>query len=120
MELNWAPSTAAAVLDPVFKRWAERKAGRQRRVDAFLIRTIRTRRMIPYISRLRRALDESEPEAPKQKKKRKRRVVVESEEEEDDEDRRRRRTAVLARRGGRRVGSSPMSCEPAGHVFLVA
>ena len=35
LELNWAPSTAAAVLDPVFKRWAERKAGRQRRVDAF-------------------------------------------------------------------------------------
>ena len=84
LELNWAPSTAAAVLDPVFKRWAERKAGRQRRVDAFFDSYHSNKKNDTHASkRLRRALDESAPEeAPK---KRKRRVVVESEEDEEDD-----------------------------------
>ena len=87
LELNWAPSTASAVLDPVFKKWHERKAGRQRRVDAFFDSYHSNKKNDTHASkRLRRALDESEPEAPKQKKKRKRRVVVESEEDDDDDE----------------------------------
>ena len=110
MELNWAPSTAAAVLDPVFKRWAERKAGRQRRVDAFFDSYHSNKKNDTHASkRLRRALDETEPEAPKQKKKRKRRVVVESEEEEeeDDESARRRRDRGPRARRRRGARSSP-------------
>jgi DNA excision repair protein ERCC-5 len=64
LELNWAPSTAAAVLDPVFKKWAERKAGRQRRVDAFFDSYHSNQKNDTHASkRLRRALDEATPAA---------------------------------------------------------
>ena len=88
LELNWAPSTAAAVLDPVFKRWAERKAGRQRRVDAFFDSYHSNKKNDTHASkRLRRALDEAPAdESVPKKKRKKRRVVVESEDEDDDHD----------------------------------
>jgi len=88
LELNWAPSTAAAVLDPVFKRWAERKAGRQRRVDAFFDSYHSNKKNDTHASkRLRRALDEAPAdESVPKKKRKKRRVVVESEEEDEEDD----------------------------------